>query len=160
MSFFSFLFRSYSTLHLLQNTFYRIEISCFWGYACSIRTLKKTKKSNKKLKIFRVIIFCNHRFNLLKLFWVIKGFILYQINQVAFKSGYNFTTYGKFMNTSWIEDLQIRKLFTEKSKWHNDSRHVTVCQILFGHLAQSRSDKRWVLSPCVTIIISIRRMQT
>jgi len=38
-----------------------------------------------------------------------KGFILYQINQMALKSGYNFTTYGKFTATSWIEELQTWK---------------------------------------------------
>jgi len=47
-----------------------------------IRTLRKWKISNKKIKIFRVIIIlCNHYFILLKLFWTIKGFILYQVNQ-------------------------------------------------------------------------------
>jgi len=59
------------------------------------------KKLDKKFKIISVIIiFCNRYFIILKLFWVIKGFILYQIKQTALKSGYNFTTYDKFMDTS------------------------------------------------------------
>ena len=66
---------------------------------------------NKKLNIFcGIIILCNHHFIFLKLFWAIMGFILYQINQKALKSGYNFTTYNKFTYTSWIEDLQTRNL--------------------------------------------------
>jgi len=40
---------------------------------------------------------------------VIQVFILYQTKQTALKSGYNFTTYGKFTDTSWIEELQTRK---------------------------------------------------
>src|SRR6218665_36810 len=32
-----------------------------------------------------------------------------QIKQTALKSGFNFTTYGKFTDTSSIEDLQTRK---------------------------------------------------
>ena len=51
--------------------------------------------------IFRVIIILlNHYFIILKLFRAIKFFILNQIKQMALNSGYNFTTYGKFMNTS------------------------------------------------------------
>ena len=64
-----------------------------------IRTIKKVKNSNKILKIFRfIVILCNH-FIILKLFRTIKGFILYQIKQTALKSGYNFTSYGKFSDT-------------------------------------------------------------
>jgi len=59
--------------------------------------------------IVEIMIVCNHYFLILKLFWVIKGFILYQIKQTALKSGYNFTTYHKFTDTSWIEELQTRK---------------------------------------------------
>jgi len=69
------------------------------------------KKSNKKFNIFRVIIILlNHYFIILKLFLIINGFILYQIKQTALKSDYNFTTYGKFKDISWIEELQTRKL--------------------------------------------------
>ena len=47
-----------------------------------------------------IIILRNHHFILLKLIWPIKGFILYQINQMALKLGYKFTTYSKFTDTS------------------------------------------------------------
>jgi len=58
-----------------------------------IRTIKKLTKLNKKFKIFCVIkILRNHYFNILKLFWAIKGFILRQIKQTTLKSGYNFST--------------------------------------------------------------------
>ena len=49
-------------------------------------------------KIFCVIVI--HYFIILKLFWAIKGFILYQIKQTALKSGYSFTSYAKFTDTS------------------------------------------------------------
>jgi|SRR6218665_3310805 len=72
--------------------------------------MKKFKKSNKKFKIFHVIIIIrNHYFITLKLFWAIKGFILYQIKQTALKSGFNCTTYGKLTETSGIEEFQKRK---------------------------------------------------
>jgi len=75
-----------------------------------IRTVKKVKKSNKKFKIFSVIIILrNHWFIILKLFRVIKGFILYRIKQTTLKLDYNYTTYGKFMDISWNEELQTRK---------------------------------------------------
>ena len=47
-----------------------------------------------------MVIVRNHYFIILKLSIVIKGFILYQIKQTALKSSYNFTTYGKFTDTS------------------------------------------------------------
>ena len=80
---FGFSIQSYSTLHLLQNLFCRIKISCFkLNYTHLIRTIRKVKKSNKKFKICRaIIILRNHCFIILKLFQVIKGFILYQINK-------------------------------------------------------------------------------
>ena len=34
------------------------------------------------------------------------GLILIKIKQSALKSGYNFSTYDKFTDTSWIEELQ------------------------------------------------------
>ena len=62
------------------------------------------KKSNKKFNIFCVImILCNHYFIILKLFWTTKGFFLYNIKQTELKLSYNFTTYGKHTDTSWIE---------------------------------------------------------
>jgi len=68
-----------------------------------ITAIKKVEKTKKSFNIFRVIIIVrNHHFNILKLSSFIKGFILYQIKQTALKSGYNFTTYGKFTDTSWI----------------------------------------------------------
>jgi len=74
-----------------------------WGYTRLIRTIKIVKKSNKKFKIFRVIIvLCNYHCMLLKLFWAIKGFILYQIKQTTLKVDYNFTTYSQFTDTRWI----------------------------------------------------------
>ena len=55
----------------------------------------------KKFKNVLVIkMICHHYFVILKLFRTIKGFIHYQKKQTALKSGYNFTTYGKFMDTS------------------------------------------------------------
>ena len=112
MSFLAFVFN-----HILHCMYFKILFTeskylvSNWGYTRLIRTIKKVKESNKNVKIFRVIIIlCNHHFILLKLFWAIKGFILYQINQPALKSsGYNFTTYSKFTDTSWIEELQTRK---------------------------------------------------
>jgi len=68
------------------------------------------KKLNKKFEIFHVIIIVrSHNFVIQKLSRAIKGFILYQIKQTVLKSGYNFTTYGIFADTSWIEELQTRK---------------------------------------------------
>jgi len=68
------------------------------------------RKSNKQFKIFRVIIIiCNHYFIVLKSFRAIKGSILYQVKQTTLKSGHNFTNYGKFTDTRWIEELQSRK---------------------------------------------------
>jgi len=99
----------FTILNSLQNQsfFYLI---CNWSYTRSIRTIQNMKKLNTKFKIFRVIIIVrNHYFVILKLFRVIKDFILYQIKQMALKSGYNFTIYGKFMDTSWIKEMQTRK---------------------------------------------------
>ena len=64
-SFLAVFIQSYSILHLLQNTFYKI--SCFWlklyWYTRYIRTIQKVNKSNKIFKIFRVIIILrNHYF--------------------------------------------------------------------------------------------------
>src|SRR6218665_61342 len=71
------------------------------SYTHLIKTIKNVKKTNKTFNIFRVIIIVrNHYFIIQKLSSIIKGFILYQIKQTASKSGYNFTTYGKFMHTS------------------------------------------------------------
>ena len=79
-----------------------------WSYKTRlIWTIKKVKKWLKSLWFF--IIIRNHCFIILKLFCNITGFILDQIKQTALKSGYNFTTYGKFTDTSWIEELQTRK---------------------------------------------------
>src|SRR6218665_2258104 len=72
--------------------------------------MKEVKKLNKKFQIFRVIIIVrNHRFFILKLFRVIKGFILYQTKQTGLKSGYKFRSYDKFTDTCRIEELQTRK---------------------------------------------------
>jgi len=56
-----------------------------------------------------MIVLHNNYFISLKLFWAIRGFILYQIKQMALKLGYNFTKYGKLMGTSWIDELQTWK---------------------------------------------------
>jgi len=80
------------------------------GYTRWIRTLKKVKKLNRNFNIFCVIIIlCNHRFILLILFWAIKHFILFQINQPALKSCYHLTFYNKFTDPSWVEELQTRQ---------------------------------------------------
>jgi len=69
--------------------------------------MKKVKKSNKKFKIFRVIIILrSHYFIILKLFRAMKGSIMYQMKQTALTSGNNFKSYGKFTDTRWIEELQ------------------------------------------------------
>ena len=86
-----------------------------WSYTHLIRAVKKVKKLNKKFKIFHAIkVVHNHYYItcIMKLFWVIKGFILYQIKQTALILGYYFTTSGKFTDTSWIEELQNRKSFS------------------------------------------------
>ena len=73
----------------------------------------KLEKTNKKFNIFHLIVIVrNHCFIILKLSSVIKGFILYQIKQTTLKSGYNFTTYGKFMDISWIEELKTPLLYS------------------------------------------------
>src|SRR6218665_1951959 len=80
---FGFLIQSHSTLHLLPNTFYTIKT-----YTRLNRTIKQVKKANKNFKIFGVItILCNHHFILQKLFWAIKGFILYQNKRNGIKIG-------------------------------------------------------------------------
>jgi len=57
------------------------------------------------------------------------------MKQTALKSGYNFTTYGKFTDTSWIEELQI------------------------GPLAQHLgSDKQRVLSPYITNVLRAKSL--
>ena len=81
-----------------------------WSYTRLIGRMKKVKKLNKKFQIFRVfIIVHNHYFLILKLFRVIKGFILYQTKQTALKSGYKFRSYDKFTDTCWIEELKTWK---------------------------------------------------
>jgi len=96
-----------STLHLLQNTF---TVSNYlvsnWSYSRLNRTIKKVKKTNKTFTIV-IIIVRNHYFTILKLSSFIKGFILYQMKQAALKSGYNFTTYGKFMDTSELKNCKL-----------------------------------------------------
>ena len=108
---FQLFIQSYSSLQLLQNTFTGSKyLVSNWSYSRLIRTIKKVKKSNKKFKIFCVIIIlCNHYFIILNLFLAIKSFILCQIKQTALKLGYNFTTYSKFTNTGWINKLQTWK---------------------------------------------------
>ena len=99
----------------------------------------------KKFKTFRVImILRNHYFIILKLFQAIKFCILNQIRQTALKSSYNFTTYGKFMDTMiWCHHL-IWRIANSKTP------------LVFGPLAQYLgSDKRWVLSRCVTCVFWI-----
>ena len=88
-----------------QNIWFLTEVILIW-----LEQSKTWKKTNKKLNIFRVIVIVrNHYFIILKLSSVIKGIILYQIKQTPLKSGYNFTTYGKLTDTSWIEELQTWK---------------------------------------------------
>ena len=80
-----------------------------WGYTCLMKTIKKVKNRIELSIYLVIIILCIHHFILLKLFSTIKSFILYHTNQTTLKSGYNFTTYHKFTDTSWIEELQTRK---------------------------------------------------
>src|SRR6218665_1014355 len=102
MLFFGLFVQSYSTLDLLQNAF--TESKCLvsnCGYTHLNIQIKKVTKSKKKFKISHVIIIlCNHLFIFMKLFWTIRGIILYQINQMGLKSIYSFTTYSKFTYTS------------------------------------------------------------
>jgi len=79
-----------------------------WNHTCLIRTIKKCEINRLNSSWFLVSLYDhNHCFIILKLFRAIKFFILNQIKLMA--SGFNFTTYGKFMDTSSIEELQIRK---------------------------------------------------
>jgi len=129
---FDIFIQPYSTLRLLQNTFYRIKYLVSNGsYAHLMRTIKKLKKSNKKFKICHVIIILrNHYLIILKLFQVIKGLLLFQIKQTTTLPRQNSRTPAELRNC----------------KLENTS-------LLFGPLAQYLgSDKRWVLSPCVTFV--------
>jgi len=75
-----------------------------------MRAIKKRKKWNKKFNIFRVIIIVsNNYFIILKLSRAIKGYILYQVKQTAFKSDYKIILFVKLTDTCWIEELQTRK---------------------------------------------------
>jgi len=65
--------------------------------------MKNVKNSIKKFMTFRVIIIlCNHYFIILNFFQEIKFFIVNQIKLMGLKLGNDFTTYGKFTDTSWI----------------------------------------------------------
>ena len=99
-----------------------------WSYIRLIRTIKKVKKSIKEFMIFRVIvIYSDHYFIIMKLFLAIKFFTLNQIKQMALKSGCNLSEFKNY-------------------KLVNPS-------LLFGPLAQYLgSDRRRVLSPCVTYL--------
>jgi len=99
-----------------------------WSYIRLIRTIKKVKKSIKEFIIFRVIvIYSDHYFIIMKLFLAIKFFTLNQIKQMALKSGCNLSEFKNY-------------------KLVNPS-------LLFGPLAQYLgSDRRRVLSPCVTYL--------
>jgi len=69
---------------------------------------------------------------------------MYQIKQIALKSGHNFTIYGKLTDTP--AELKNCKL-------GNPS-------LLFGPLAQYLvSDKRQVLNPCVTYLKSSKLLK-
>jgi len=111
LSYLAFVF--YHILHCIcfkyflqnQNILFLNEVIFVW-----LEQSKKWKKLNIKFKGFCVIIILgNHYFIILKLFRAIRDFILYQIKQMAFKSGFDFTSYGKFMDTRWIKDLKTRK---------------------------------------------------
>jgi len=111
LSFLAFLFN-----HVLLCICFKIHFTVskhlvsIWRYTRLIRTINKVKKSNKKFKIFHVIIILrNHYFVILKLFRAVKGFILCQIKQTSLKSGCNFTTYSRFTDTSRVEELQTQK---------------------------------------------------
>ena len=108
---------AFSSYHILHCICFKIPLTeseylvSNWSYTHLIRAIKTWKK---KFKIFRsfvssYILLRNNYFIILKLFRAIKGFLLYQIKQTALISGYNFTSYGKFTNTRWIEELQARK---------------------------------------------------
>jgi len=114
LSFLTFLFNL--TLHCIcfkiqnQNILFLTEVILVW-----LENSKKRKKSNKRLKVFRVIkIIRNHFF--IQYSEIIPGNKgLYSVSNktnskvTALKSDYNFTTYGKFTDTSWIEELQTWK---------------------------------------------------
>jgi len=60
---------------------------------------------------------------------VINGFILYQINQTALNSGYNFTTYGKFTDTSSITRKRQTTRFEPLRQKCADSRPHSGCRV-------------------------------
>jgi len=65
----------------------------------------------KSLRLFlssKSLAFINY-FSIKEFVVVIKGHILYQVNQLVSMSGYYFTNQGKFTDTCWIAELQIQK---------------------------------------------------
>ena len=98
-----------------------------WSYIPSLRAIRKVKKLNKKFQIFCVIIILhNHYLIILILFWATKGFILYQIKQMALKCGYNLT------DTSWIEELETQQSLSQiwASSWIFRERQATAFEPL------------------------------
>ena len=95
----------------------------------------QVRKLNKKLEDIRVIkAIGSHELIILKFFWGIESYILYQINQAASKLDYYFANYDKFTDNCWYERYKIENQYC-----------------LFRHLAQYLgSDKWWILSPSVT----------
>src|SRR6218665_1319125 len=94
------------------------------------------KKLNTKFKIFRVVIIVrNHYFIILKLFRVIKRFILFQ-RKIPHQN--RITTSQLMTSSRTPAEMKNCKLKTP---------------LLFGPLAQYLgSEKQRVLSPCVTYV--------
>jgi len=153
--FYSVIFNTSSASKYLlpnQNIFFVTEVIVVW-----LEQSKKVNNSNKMFKIIRVIIIlCNHHFILLKLFWAIKDFVLYQKNQTTLKSDYNFTSYRKFTDTSWIEELQTRK--PQSPIWASTSisrkQQVTGFSALASHIIHNFQETMWfhfILSTCIVV---------
>ena len=81
-------FLAYLFIHILNCICFKMHFTeakylvSNWSYTCLIWTIKEVKNLNKKFKIFRLIIIIrNHYFIIVKLFWAIEDFILYQIKE-------------------------------------------------------------------------------
>ena len=88
------------TISFLNWSYTRLIIVQTWHVRISNKNVSKNlchKNPHQWLLHYSAVPFSN------------RVHILYQINQIALKLGYNFTHYGKFADNCWIEELQNRK---------------------------------------------------